>query len=249
MMKCPHSDCKKDFNIDWWFKKLFIPDEYFIEIVNFKNDLSIASQPKFNLFEYSNNVWKVSSIDIREPKNLDKNDKLKIHVYKCEHCYKYFYKIFSINFDDSGDIFEEKLIFEFPTTKIKFKSKKIPSEILNCFDEAQRCRSIWWLIWTWACLRKTVYILCDLNWVIWKDYAEKIENLPINNEDYKDFLTHIKWLWDDLLHIVWNEKYWKWEIDLTLELLPHIIEDIYKKEDDTIKEANKLLQIIRSKQE
>lgn len=242
-MKCPHADCRKDFNPDWWVEEITIPKEYLKEIDEYKDNLRIeTTRQMWNLFGWG---WRIAREAVMTPKNLNQDDKLKIQIFQCKHCYRYFYEIFSVKFWKNWEISEEKTIFEFPSSKIKFKSNNIPNEIVNYFQEAQRCRAVWSLIWASACLRKAVYALCDLTWTDWEDYTEKIKKLPIKDIALTDFLTHIKWLWDDMVHSIWDEKYSKNEIDSVFEVLPFVIEDIYKNNED-IEQLNKALQKIRS---
>lgn len=137
----------------------------------------------------------------------------------------------------------KELLFTFPSSKTKFEAKKIPKNIKDAFSEAERCRSIGSLSGVGACLRKTIYMICDDQQVSGDDYRKKIGNLPFKG-GYKELLKQIKFLGDNTTK-PGEEKYVMKDADLALDVLPILIEELYAK-DEKIDEVEKILAKVRS---
>lgn len=173
----------------------------------------------------------------------DEGDGLLIETATCRFCNRKFHEIFRairIEIDEHPWYENQKreLLFIFPSSKTKFTAKKLPQKIKNHFNEAERCRSIGSLTGVGACLRKTIYAICDDLAVDGDDYRQKIGNLPVKGK-YQDLLKQIKWL-GDITTKPNDEKYSMDEADLALQILPLLIEEIYAK-DEKIEEVEKIL--------
>jgi hypothetical protein len=179
----------------------------------------------------------------------DDGDGLWIETFTCRFCGRQFHEVYRSKkeLDEQTANYNTKraeLLFIFPSTRTKFESKTIPQKIKSHFNEAERCRSIGTLTGVGACLRKTIYAICDDKKVEGADYREKIGNLPVKGK-YQDLLKQIKWLGDNTTK-PGDEKYSMKDAELALQILPLLIEEIYAK-DEKIEEVEKLLANIRSK--
>ncbi len=135
-------------------------------------------------------------------------------------------------------------LVSYPSSKSQFESKGVPQVIRDHFNEAERCRSVGSTTGTGACLRKSVYALCDDKGAEGGDYREKISNLPVKDA-YKELLKQIKWLGDNTTK-PGEEIYTKEMVDEALEILPLLVDELYAV-DDRIEKATKLLARARSK--
>lgn len=175
-------------------------------------------------------------------------DGLWVETATCKFCGKQFHEIYrSLKKEVSGErypqIFRKELLFTFPSSKTTFEAKKLPLIIKDFFNEAERCRAIGSLTGVGACLRKTIYAICDDKNVEGRDYREKIGNLPVKGK-YQDLLKQIKWLGDNTTK-PGDEKYSIKEADIALDILPLLIEEIYFK-DEKIEEVEKILSKVKS---
>lgn len=175
---------------------------------------------------------------IIEEENLNR---VYLITRRCRFCHQYFHEVF-IAQEKDNDIKSEFLI-SYPSSKTQFEARGIPQNIRDHFNEAERCRSVGSITGTGACLRKSIYALCDDKNATGADYKEKITNLPIK-ETYKELLKQIKWLGDNTTK-PGEEKYTKEMVDEALEILPFIIDELYLK-DDQVDKAAKLLSKARS---
>ncbi len=177
----------------------------------------------------------------------DEGDGLWIETSTCRFCERKFHEIYrakQIKSLNDSETKREELLFIFPSTKTKFTAKKLPHKIKEYFNEAERCRSIGSLTGVGACLRKTVYAICDDKNAEGTDYREKISNLEVKGK-YQDLLKQIKWLGDNTTK-PGEEKYSMDDADLALEILPLLIEELYAK-DEKIEEVEKILAKVKSK--
>lgn len=174
-------------------------------------------------------------------------DGLLILTFTCRFCLRKFHDIYrhkAVKKPNSSTVYSrEELLFSFPSSKTKFDSKKIPAVVKESFNEAERCRSIGSLTGTGACLRKTVYSICDDKKVAGKDYREKIANLPVSGK-YQQLLKQIKWLGDKITK-PGIESYGLKDTDLAIEILPLIIDKLYA-EDEKVESVEKILAKVRS---
>lgn len=217
-MKCPYSECQKDYNDESWEKAYdgFIDPKGF---VGSKNEEALLNR-------------------------------LYIITRKCRFCHNYFHEVFvgHQNYENEYPYKknqpELEFLISYPNSKTKFEAIGIPKNIRDFFNEAERCRSVGSLTGAGACLRKTVYALCDSKNVAGTDYKDKIVNLPIKDA-YKQLLKQIKWLGDNTTKPQGTE-YDKNEIDMAINILPFVIDELYLK-DEQVEKANKLLGMVRSK--
>lgn len=175
--------------------------------------------------------------------HCEKGDGLWIETSTCKFCERKFHEIYRALYHD-GYTRKKELLFIFPSTKTNFESKKIPKEIREAFNEAERCRSVGSLTGVGACLRKTVYSICDDKKVAGKNYKIKISNLPVKGK-YQDLLKQVKWLGDNTTK-PGEEKYSMEDATLALEILPLLIEELYAK-DEVIEKVEKVLSKVKSK--
>lgn len=176
-------------------------------------------------------------------------DGLWIETAECLFCNRQFHQIYrSKKVLAEGkkypDTHKCELLFSFPSIKTIFTTKTLPIKIKEYFNEAERCRSIGSLTGVGACLRKTVYAICDDKNTTGNDYKEKISNLDVKG-NYQELLKQIKWLGDNTTK-PGEEKYTMKDADLALEILPILIEELYIK-DEKLEDVNKLLAKVRSK--
>ncbi len=200
-MRCPYSDCRKDYNDEVWIKvvdKWINPSDFSHSLTERTND---------------NRIYLIS----RRCRFCHRlfHDVLVGHE----------------NFNTSSLSIESTLdpLVSYPIFKTKFESKRIPKKVLDAFNEAERCRSVGSLTGTGSCLRKSVYALCDAKGVSGSDYREKISNLPVK-DIYKELLKQIKWIGDNTTKSG-DEKYSIEMIDMALEILPILVDDIYLKDE------------------
>jgi len=123
-------------------------------------------------------------------------------------------------------------------------TKTLPVKIKGYFNEAERCRAIGSITGSGACLRKTVYAICDDKKTTGSDYKEKIGNLDVKGR-YQELLKQIKWLGDNTTK-PGDEKYTLADVDLALEILPLLVEELYLK-DEKIDEVEKVLSKVRTR--
>lgn len=191
-------------------------------------------------------------------------------LLECQHCYRVIFYLYSghtksklkkINdeiiklriFGSTPDgkkllqsleksIVKAKKIFQYPFAKTVFNIEGIPEKVKDSLNEAERCFSIGARNGTVACLRKCIYLLCDN--ILKKDesikYDEKIEKLFPNDNDLATLAKQIKWLGDNHLHGVNEEKYTDKSIEQAMNILPFIIKEIYEKRR-RVKEVSNLL--------
>jgi hypothetical protein len=171
----------------------------------------------------------------------ENHNRLYIISRQCRFCHQYFHEVYIAQ--EKDDKIQSEFLVSYPCSKTKFEATGIPKNIRDYFNEAERCRSIGSITGTGACLRKSVYALCDDKNATGSDYREKIENLPIK-ESYKELLKQIKWLGDNTTK-PGEEKYTKKMVDEALGILPFIIDELYLK-DDQVDKATKLLAKVRS---
>jgi hypothetical protein len=199
-MRCPYPNCQKDYNDSW---------------------------PKLQEGWLSPGGigWSIHEKELHH--------RLYVITRRCRFCGELFHDV-SVgheNFEDHTKGFEKKestleSLGQYPVSKTKFEAKTIPANILASFHEAERCRAAGSLTGSGACLRKTVYELCDGQNVVGANYREKIEQLPVK-DGYKELLKQIKWLGDNTTK-PGEEKYTMKMVDAALEILPIIIDDIYR---------------------
>lgn len=214
-MKCPH--CGKDYNPDWPTVKKFVNHDEDSAIV-------IKSQPH----------------------------QVFVESMRCRFCNNLFHDIF-IGYEDwqleQGSPWECKSIIKeplisYPFAKTSFESN-VPKSIVDAFNEAEKCEAIKSVTGAGACLRKTVYMLCDDLKIQGRDYREKITNLS-TKQIFRNALHQIKWLGDTVTK-PGEEKYTLSDIKDALELLPPLIEELYAK-DERIEQITKSLAKINSRQ-
>lgn len=198
-----------------------------------------------------NPEWGDSRQTVEPTTYSEEGDGLWVETFSCKFCNRQFHEIYR-----SQDVVDKdhndrtrhtqqrkELLFTFPTMKTKFLAKRIPSKIKQYFNEAEQCRAIGSLTGVGACLRKTVYAICDDKNTQGRDYREKIGNLPVAGK-YQDLLKQIKWLGDNTTKPN-EENYSLTEADLALEILPLLIEELYEK-DEKIEEVEKILAKVKS---
>ncbi|MBP9817882.1 DUF4145 domain-containing protein [Candidatus Shapirobacteria bacterium] len=196
-----------------------------------------------------NPEWGTDVAHVHPTKFSDDGDGLWIETAECKFCNRQFHQIFrsrkqEVDGEQYPRTFRKELLFTFPSVRTTFVSKTLPLKIKEYFNEAERCRSIGSITGAGACLRKTVYAICDDKGVIGKDYREKIVNLDVKGK-YQELLTQIKWLGDNTTK-PGDEKYTLNDIDLGLEILPLLIEEMYLK-DEKIDAVDKILSKVRSR--
>lgn len=216
-MRCPYPDCGKDYNDSQW-------PRIFATWLSPEGDGSIIQRQTLN--------------------------RLYVITRRCRFCQQYFHEVYvgHENFKGPQHRFEEmeptlEPLVSYPVSKTRFEAKEIPKAVLDALHEAERCRSVGSLTGVGACLRKTVYSVCDDKEAEGRDYREKIVALPVK-ETYKELLKQIKWLGDNTTK-PGEEKYTMDMVDVALEILPIVIDDLYLK-DEKIDQAAKLLAKARS---
>lgn len=220
-MKCPYPDCQKDYNDSEW-------QAWFDDYVN-----------RTTLGHSGEDV--IAGLSQHERETLNR---AFITSKYCRFCHRLFHDFYVGNQVD-GYKNNNEFIASYPYSRTNFKAVGVPKKIRDIFDEAQRCRGTGALIGTSACLRKTIYTLCDELSVSGADYKEKINNLPID-QTYQELLRQIKFLGDNVNHETGEQIYSKEEIDTAIEALPILIDLLYR-DDEIISEAGKLLSRVRSK--
>lgn len=210
-MKCPYHDCQKDYNESQWppVSDGFLRDQH-------------------------------GSIHDKSTKN-----RIYIKTWECRFCDRYFHEV-SVGNEvwvgpPEAPQWEEKgikieALAKYPVSKTTFRTKSVPKTVRDAFNEAERCRSVGSITGTGACLRKAVYELCDAQGAEGNDYREKIGNLPVK-EEHKELLKQFKWLGDNVTK-PGEEKYTPEMVDVSLEVLPSIIDGLYaqaEKEGDAAK--------------
>jgi hypothetical protein len=215
-MKCPYPECRKDYNDSW---------------------------PKI----MANWVIPSDALSIHDRGMLMR---LFIVTRQCRFCGQHFHEV-SVgheNFDPTKQFAPLQTTLDplanYPISKTKFEAKDVPEKITVPFNEAERCRAVGSLTGAAACLRKSIYALCDEQRVEGSDYRKKIENLKVKNQDYLELLKQIKWLGDTVTK-PGEELYTKEQVDLAIEILPEIVDDLYLI-DERVETAGKLLAKVRS---
>lgn len=217
-MKCPYPECHKDYNDDSW-NKIF---EGFLNA-------------------HTSGEVIASSIAEREFFN-----RLFVISRRCRFCHQLFHEVYVGKEKWNGEEIVKKdmiLLVSYPVSKTKFESKGIPRNIIDHYNEAERCMSVGSLTGAGACLRKTIYALCDDKKAQGKDRREQIENLPVKGE-YKELLKQVKWLGDNMTKPD-TITYKKEQVDLALEVLPLVIDELYAK-DEKIEKVARILAKQRS---
>ena len=218
-MKCPYPDCQKDYNDSEWEK----------DYDGYVNDADGA-----DMFVLQR-IYLVSR--------------------KCHFCHQLFHEVYvghqnRRQNDENGNMIPGstnptlELISAYPTSKTTFRSKNVPSDIRSLFHEAERCRSIGAMTGVAACLRKTVYAICDQQGVAGNNYREKIGNLPLKEEVYKELLKQVKFLGDNGTKSG-GDIYTHQQVDIALSVLPVVIDKIYE-QDERVDEAQRILANVRS---
>ncbi|MBY0293813.1 DUF4145 domain-containing protein [Patescibacteria group bacterium] len=221
-MHCPYPTCQKDYNDNEWPK-------FFDDWINDTDGTYLPDNQKQTL----NRIYLVSR--------------------RCHFCHQLFHEIYVGHTNPSvwrNDQWVQvnptlELLATYPTSKTKFESKAVPQNIRDLFNEAERCRSIGAMTGVAACLRKTVYALCDNKKATGSDYKEKITNLPIEGDVYKELLKQIKFLGDNGTK-PGGDSYSKEQIDIALTTLPIVIDKLYE-QDEKIAAAERALAQVRSK--
>lgn len=202
-MKCPYSDCRKDYNDSLW-------DNVAEDWIN-PNDYNASFAQRTS----DDRIFLISR-----------------RCRFCQRLFHEIF-IGKEKFDKEigwGEPILNPLI-SYPQSKTKFESKKVPKIVVDAFNEAERCRSVGSLTGTGGCLRKTIYTLCDEIGVEGEDYRKKISNIPVKDID-KELLTQIKWLGDNITK-PGEEKYTMEMVDAALEILPVIIDNLYIQDEKT----------------
>lgn len=196
-----------------------------------------------------NPKWGTIPTYVRPTEFSKDGDGLWIETAICKFCNRKFHFIYQSK--EELDEFSKtqtrrlELLFIFPSSRTNFTAKKLPKIIKNNFNEAERCRSVGSLTGVGACLRKTIYSICDDTKVKGRDYREKIGKLPVKGI-YQDLLKQIKWL-GDITTKPGDEKYTMEDADLAIQILPLVVEEIYSK-DEKIEGVEKILAKIKSKE-
>ena len=193
-----------------------------------------------------NPEWNEDDVEVDATTNSADGDGITIKTRQCRFCKKQFHEIFQTQRITEFGRYKNKIVslqFTFPSIKTKFIAKLIPVDVTKNFNEAERCKSVGSLTGVGACLRKTIYSICDSLELEGRDYREKISNLPVKGK-YQDLLKQIKWL-GDFTTKPGDEKYTMGDADLALQILPLIIEEIYSK-DEKIVEVEKILAKVNS---
>ena len=175
---------------------------------------------------------------------------------KCHFCNQLFHEIYvghenKYEFNDEGELVPgsddptRELVATYPAAKASFKSKAVPKSIRELFHEAERCRSIGAMTGVSACLRKAVYTLCDDQKASGDTYREKITNLPVTGEVYKELLRQVKFIGDNMTKPD-GDNYTSVQIDIALGVLPVVIDKVYE-QDEQIDSAQKALAAARQK--
>lgn len=203
-MKCPYSNCRKDYNDEAWPKLLK-------SWITPKGTGDSIAERKFQ-----NRLYVITR-----------------QCRFCHQLFHEVY-VGRENFDSHFDAIEPtlELLIAYPVAKTKFEAKTIPENIIDAFHEAERCRSVGSLTGAGGCLRKAIYALCDQIGTDGRDYREKIGSLPVK-ETYKELLKQVKWLGDNATK-PGEEKYSMEMIDVALEILPVLIDDMYIIDEKTI---------------
>jgi len=193
--------------------------------------------------------WGSNTETISPTSNCKDGDGLWIETAECRFCERRFHEIFRAKYikgERKGfpKTAQKELLFTFPSTKTKFEAKKIPKNIESSFNEAERCKSVGSLTGIGACLRKTIYAICDDKKTNGKDYRERINSLPVKGK-YQDLLKQIKWLGDKTTK-PGEEKYTMADATLALEILPILMEELYAK-DEKIENVEKILAKVKSR--
>lgn len=220
-MKCPYPSCQKDYNDAEWERDF---DDYVNEVASHKDSLAL---------------WRVYLIS-----------------RKCRFCHQLFHEVYighenRAQYDEQGRLIpgssepSRELIVSYPTSKTTFKSKNVPSDVRSLFHEAERCRSIGAMTGVAACLRKTVYAICDQQNAAGDNYRERIGNLPLKDEVYKELLKQVKFLGDNGTK-PGGDIYSPQQVDVALSVLPIVIDKIYE-QDEHVAEAQRILANVRSK--
>ena len=230
-MRCPYPECQKDYNDDAWPKY-------------FDNYADVADH------NYTDG-WHTRLL------YEDKYFLRRIYVIsrQCRFCKQLFHEIYMRHenreqYDEKKELIEGsgeptmELLASYPTSKTKFESKKVPKNIRELFNEAERCRSVGALTGVSACLRKTVYAICDEKKPTGEDYREKITNLPVSGDVYKDLLRQVKFLGDNMTKANGSD-YTEEQIDKALTVLPLVIDKLYE-QDEKIDEAQKILAKVKT---
>lgn len=196
--------------------------------------------------DYNEN-WSSDRTNVTPTEESLEGDGLHIKTFECRFCGRQFHDIFQSKRVPSNtgpySVARGELLFSFPSVKTKFAAELLPLSVKNYFNEAERCRAVGSLTGVGACLRKTVYEICDNQQAEGVDYREKIANLPVKGI-YKDLLKQIKWLGDTTTK-PGSDSYTLEEIDFALQILPFLIEELYSK-DEKIEEVEKILSKVRS---
>lgn len=192
--------------------------------------------------------WGKDNSSVSPTEYSDDGDGLRIETATCRFCNRQFHEIFRTKYSlregaRYADTIKKELLFIFPSSKTKFIAKKLPQNIKDHFNEAERCRAVGSLTDVGACLRKTIYAICDDKNVEGTDYRVKIGNLQVKGK-YQDLLKQIKWLGDNTTKPN-DEKYSMKDADLALEILPLLIEELYAK-DEKIEEVEKILAKVKT---
>jgi len=213
-MQCPYLDCRKDYNDSW--PKVF--------------------ESWINPADWGGSIAESES-----------TERIYLKSRRCRFCHRLFHEVYvgHNNYKDSWIEVEPtlELLVTYPVAKTKFEAMTVPKEIVDAFNEAERCRSVGSLTGSGGGLRKAIYALCDAQLVEGSDYREKISNLQVKDV-YKELLKQIKWLGDNTTK-PGEEKYTIDMVDVAIEILPILIDDIYLK-DEKAHQATKLLAKARS---
>jgi len=220
-MRCPYPECQKDYNEVW-------PDVFdgYVNPSGYKDETDI-----FTL----NRVYIVTR--------------------RCRFCHQYFHEIYVGHENDTtwdetahgwvGGEPTRELVASYPASKTSFKAKKVPTNVREYFHEAERCRSIGAMTGVAACLRKTVYEVCENLGAVGANYKEKISNLPLTGDVYKELLKQVKFLGDNGTK-PGGDTYTSDQVDIALRVLPVVIDKLYE-QDEQVEEAQKALAAARSK--
>ncbi|MBT5016798.1 DUF4145 domain-containing protein [Candidatus Peregrinibacteria bacterium] len=199
-----------------------------------------------------NPEWGNETQTISPTSKCTEGDGLWIETSECKFCERQFHEVYRAKAEKkdsyqgraSYSTIRKELLFTFPSTKTKFEAKKIPKKIKNAFNEAERCKSVGSLTGVGACLRKTIYAICDDKSASGRDYKEKIANLPVKGK-YQSLLKQVKWLGDNTTK-PGDKKYTMADANLAIEILPLLVEELYAK-DEKIEDVEKVLAKVKSR--
>ena len=138
--------------------------------------------------------------------------------------------------DCHGQVLFQELdgdIETYPSQKIEFDKNSIPSNIVECFDEALTCESAKCYVASAIMVRKTLELVCEERGARGKDLLQKIESLKTQvtlPQSLFEGMQNLRLLGNDAAHVESKDfdDIGKEELEVAIDLTREVLKSIYQ---------------------